>query len=81
VNFRVLYNKTLDVTNFKCVLGADLLFIFGKKINTNIFIFSELSWILIPIIFFGCGTSEKDINFAKVIQNTKDKGWFVHPRT
>jgi hypothetical protein len=52
----------------------------SEKVKTNFAIFSELSWILIPIIFFGCGTSEKDINFAKVIQNTKNKGVFFHPR-
>jgi hypothetical protein len=47
-----------------------------KKYEQIVLFFSELSWILISIIFFGCGNSEKDINFAKVIQNTKDKGWF-----
>ncbi len=56
--------------------GADLLFILSEK-KYKYRHFSELSWILIPIIFFGCGNSEKDINFAKAIQNTKDKGWFV----
>jgi len=44
------------------------------SVRNLIFNFSDSCWILFPLICFGSTFSEKNLEFSKVIQNTKDKG-------
>ena len=47
------------------------------SVRNLIFNFSDSCWILFPLICFGSTFSEKNLEFSKVIQNTKDKGNIV----